>query len=784
MNRLDRDRCTNSNGFYNLHSYDPQSEIAIQYPLLHPCVHNTGTTRRVCKKRTRACVKTRAMKSGEVDCLICFESLSLADRAAQRCSHHVCKPCFTQYLIVSIMDKCEPFPRCAQLNCFAAASDALVRAHVDEKTAARMNYLRVFYPARAADGRRMWCVRPGCYEPLAPPTPVPLGVREEPGEVLGQRPNFFQIGLQALYALPGDLSRAQWVNPLGEARWRPTGTGNNTGGPAAPADARTQVTLQVSTCGACGSQACMRCAAAAHAGECVVPLTDMRQQQLYAQYAVGRIASCPTCGTHVERNGGCEYMRCSRCFSHFMFNPFTSVSQVLESLAFVNPHAKPRRPLDNFFGQMMPEELGRELRQEFDRDHRDQCNQNDSTNYRNRFFRRFQGAASSGGGSVAGNSSGSTPRTSRFRRLFPLSRSRTRSHYDSFSFEDASHQEQEVETHPEISPLEVSSSTWHTDEDLENMFSTNNAPFDPRHLPLPVDSIPFMPQYAPLYPPGSQSVPTPQAKQSDDATPFVHTPGFETDNIDPRGPFLPQRTSSGSSNAVPRTCNGNGVPPNRFVRSGGASEPGFDPFGHYDTLPFMGPSNVVRRTSDGNGVPPSNLTTRKVHVQRTPAMNSPNSNSEAGGAAPPRSSSTSASPDTELNFGSTNLANSRRAWLRSMRSSDNANETPPSPSPLPRRSSAPLQRSISSNTIESGVLPSGMRRNSSATIISGIGAPDGSGCIEVDVSAPPLTERSADLPPVGRSEPAAAERRATVLERLRRELRNAPFRMPPPHSRI
>lgn len=278
---------------------------------------------------------------GSVVCGICFDEIENGQRAMQRCAHNYCSSCFAHYLQVCVEDRCDPYPRCPTPKCHAVASEALVGAHVSVKLTARMRYLRGLRPGRADDGRRMWCVARGCFEPLAPPPEEPARQgpqerevadegrhsRRQVGSLMDSMLNLSQVDLRMMFDDSlDDLRRAasRFVHP---ERSEPE-----------------PVTLAVrqSECGACGTRACMRCAAPAHEGACSVPTTNLREQQLYAQYAVGRIAACPSCGAHVERSGGCNMMTCSRCVAPFIFRPFATVREVQESLAFVSPHATTR----------------------------------------------------------------------------------------------------------------------------------------------------------------------------------------------------------------------------------------------------------------------------------------------------------------------------------------------------------------------------------------------------------------------------------------------------------
>lgn len=159
-------------------------------------------------------------------------------------------------------------------GCEAYASDAAVAQVVSDKAVRRMRQLRGLKPSRAADGRRMWCIVPGCHEPLPPPLPkAPRD--EEQGDDVEQRSD--------------------------------------------------------SMCAACGQRVCMRCGGAGHDGPCTAPLPCGRQKRLYNAYAVGRIMACPRCRVHIERSGGCSTVSCARCSWSFTFKPFQTVAEVEET---------------------------------------------------------------------------------------------------------------------------------------------------------------------------------------------------------------------------------------------------------------------------------------------------------------------------------------------------------------------------------------------------------------------------------------------------------------------
>ena len=87
----------------------------------------------------------------------------------------------------------------------------------------------------------------------------------------------------------------------------------------------------------CSRTTCVLCAKQAHPGSpCVDPLCigddNVLQGKLYRAYAVGRVASCEHCGRHIERNGGCDEMKCT-CGHTFKFVPFTSQTQVSDAIA-------------------------------------------------------------------------------------------------------------------------------------------------------------------------------------------------------------------------------------------------------------------------------------------------------------------------------------------------------------------------------------------------------------------------------------------------------------------
>ena len=170
-------------------------------------------------------------------CLICLDDKPLSERCdALSCPHHVCATCLGAQWTHAIRHNSVAFPKCAVPDCHAYGSDAAVSSVVSPVTASRMRQLRGLKPARAADGRRMYCVAEGCYEQLPPP---PLPSQHE----------------------------------LEDENFTPN---------------------HVTTCPACGVAACMRCGTRSHPGkECTTPLVCRRQKRLYHSYAVGRVTACP-----------------------------------------------------------------------------------------------------------------------------------------------------------------------------------------------------------------------------------------------------------------------------------------------------------------------------------------------------------------------------------------------------------------------------------------------------------------------------------------------------------
>lgn len=209
-------------------------------------------------------------------CPICLEDCSLRQSArALRCSHPTCSACLRRAWTYSITARSEPFPRCPIPGCAAYASDASAAALLSAATTKQMRKLRHLKPTRAADGRRMFCVADGCFEQLPPPPPPPLGRGAAEG-----------------------------------------GSGDSA----------------VATCPECGQGTCLRCGCPEHKGAvCVKPLACGRQRRMYDAYAVGRIGACPRCGVHVERDGGCRAMRCTRCRHRFQFRPFRTPEEARDA---------------------------------------------------------------------------------------------------------------------------------------------------------------------------------------------------------------------------------------------------------------------------------------------------------------------------------------------------------------------------------------------------------------------------------------------------------------------
>ncbi len=49
---------------------------------------------------------------------------------------------------------------------------------------------------------------------------------------------------------------------------------------------------------------------------------------MYNEYAVGRIAACPRCGVHIEKDEGSSSVTCLRCNCKFEFKPFRTYREV------------------------------------------------------------------------------------------------------------------------------------------------------------------------------------------------------------------------------------------------------------------------------------------------------------------------------------------------------------------------------------------------------------------------------------------------------------------------
>lgn len=205
-------------------------------------------------------------------CLICLEDLPPeAASNALKCSHLVCTDCLRSYWTHCVENDSEPFPKCTLRSCSAHAPYRALSALLPHQVMRRIRQLQALRPARAVDGRAMFCVAPRCLEPLPPPPPLG-SVDDDENDTL------------------------------------------------------------VTTCPECGQRACLRCGAATHSGiACAQPLASERETRLYEHYAVGRLAACPRCGVHIAREGGCDNMRCARCGCEFSFAPFRSPEEVADA---------------------------------------------------------------------------------------------------------------------------------------------------------------------------------------------------------------------------------------------------------------------------------------------------------------------------------------------------------------------------------------------------------------------------------------------------------------------
>lgn len=201
-------------------------------------------------------------------CLICNIRCPAAQhRKLLRCTHTVCTMCTQAQRTNAIMNEQEGFPRYVIPGCDTYTSDAAISAVVTPQVARRMRQLQGQNPERAADGRRIWCITPECYEPL-PPTQSP-----------------------ALSGRDGET----YIDYAKSTR---------------------------STCPECGQGSRMRCGIESHEGMCTTPLPCGRQRLIYNECAVGRVMACPRCGVHVERDGSCKRMSCPSCKKTLTLKPF------------------------------------------------------------------------------------------------------------------------------------------------------------------------------------------------------------------------------------------------------------------------------------------------------------------------------------------------------------------------------------------------------------------------------------------------------------------------------
>ena len=223
------------------------------------------------------------------ECIICYDTLARSARVEQKCSHDVCAACFAQHLRATINDDCNGFPRCPHSDCVVAASDTLISRYADEQTTARMRYLRGVRPTRREDGRRMWCVVPGCYEPLPPP-------------VVGQN----------------DRSR----HPNSD-------------------DAHPLTT----ECPKCAARLCMRCGAAEHSHPCRIPESG-RALELYQQHTVTRVTECQHCGVHAELTSGNDKATCARCLRTSTFRLYNNKARDFDNQSVMSSMSstKSKRP--------------------------------------------------------------------------------------------------------------------------------------------------------------------------------------------------------------------------------------------------------------------------------------------------------------------------------------------------------------------------------------------------------------------------------------------------------
>ena len=196
----------------------------------------------------------------QVECCVCWEPCSLSAVACLSCRHFVCLDCWCTVLTYSINNHgtaCAvahcPYRGCHKL-CGMGAFDRVLRMH--KKEAAVAKYRRLILNGRVEhDDHLRWCTNPNCSCVIYSPTIV--------------------RGQSEGICMPTQCS--------------------------------------------CGSSVCFCCGEEVHAPATCSMVATWRKKECdeseTANWVAANTKQCPNpkCGKLVEKNGGCNHMRCSQC---------------------------------------------------------------------------------------------------------------------------------------------------------------------------------------------------------------------------------------------------------------------------------------------------------------------------------------------------------------------------------------------------------------------------------------------------------------------------------------
>lgn len=230
------------------------------------------------------------------------DSLLSSTSDALRCKHLECRECLKTYWSDCIVKNEEAFPHCPQRGCEVHASRRALATVLPPLVMQRLRYLQAQVLFGTPDGRPSHCTKPGCNEPLPPPTLNP-GCRSMMDESRSNSDSIEDRGLSP-----------------------------------------------VLTCSECEQQMCVLCGNETHTLDtCGMRSERHNQAWLYQLYAVQRISACPGCGVHVACDiESCGNAQCGKCGRNFTFVPFRSVDEVkLSEASLISANTESSRVIYN-----------------------------------------------------------------------------------------------------------------------------------------------------------------------------------------------------------------------------------------------------------------------------------------------------------------------------------------------------------------------------------------------------------------------------------------------------